>query len=220
MPLLDSLLQLPNHLVLASAFAFMALLLVGGIVRAEASGALGAMIRMVGSAGLTVAFGITLIQLGGAFIGVPVMAGVAMAAQASAQSIRGGETRVPLAEDGHYWVDAMVNGTPQRFLIDTGATYTTLSSEAAQDARVAPGVSSGAESGRVNLHTANGDAPAKMARIDRLEVGSIQASDMTTIIAPAIGTTNVLGMNFLSALEGWRVEGKVMILTPKTGEAD
>lgn len=211
MPLFDLLLELPNHLVLASAFGFMALLLVGGIVRAEASGALGAMIRMVGSAGLTVAFGITLVQLGGAFIGVPLVAGVAMAAQASAPVLRGGETRVPLGEDGHYWVDASVNGTPQRFLIDTGATYTTLSSEVAQDAMVEPN----AGAGRVNLHTANGDTPAKMAQIDSLEVGSIHAADMTTIIAPAIGTTNVLGMNFLSSLEGWRVEGKVMILTPK-----
>lgn len=211
MPLFDLLLELPNHLVLASAFGFMALLLVGGIIRAEASGALGAMIRMVGSAGLTVAFGITLVQLGGAFIGVPLVAGVAMAAQASAPVLRGGETRVPLGEDGHYWVDAAVNGTPQRFLIDTGATYTTLSSEVAREAMVEPG----AHSGRVNLHTANGDTPAQMAQIDSLEVGSIHAADMTTIIAPAIGTTNVLGMNFLSSLEGWRVEGKVMILTPK-----
>jgi len=56
-----------------------------------------------------------------------------------------------------------------------------------------------------------------MAEIGSLEVGSIHASDMTTIIAPAIGSTNVLGMNFLSALEGWRVEGKVMILTPSKG---
>lgn len=214
MPLIDTLLQLPNHMVLASAFAFMALLLLGGIVRAEASGALGAMIRMVGSAGLTVAFGITLVQLGGAFIGLPVVAGVAMAAQASAQVVRGGETRVPLAEDGHYWVDASVNGTPQRFLIDTGATYTTLSSEVAREAMVEPGE----RSGRVNLHTANGDTPAKMGEIGSLEVGSIHASDMTAIIAPAIGTTNVLGMNFLSGLEGWRVEGKVMILTPKTSD--
>lgn len=212
MPLIDSLLDLPNHLVLGAAFAFMALVLVGGIIRSEANGALGALIRMVGSAGLTVAFGITLIQLGGAFIGVPVIAGAAMAAQVSMQSVRGGETRVPLAEDGHYWVDASVNGTPQRFLIDTGATYTTVSSEVAREAMVEPGP----QSTQINLHTANGDAPAQMAAISSLDVGSIHAADMTTIIAPAIGTTNVLGMNFLSSLEGWRVEGKVMILTPKT----
>jgi aspartyl protease family protein len=33
MPLIDSLLDLPNHLVLGAAFAFMALVLVGGIIR-------------------------------------------------------------------------------------------------------------------------------------------------------------------------------------------
>lgn len=211
MPLFAPLLHLPSQLVLAAAFIFMALLLLGGIIRAEASGALGGLIRMVSSAGLTIALGITLLQLGGAFLGVPVVAGVAMAAQASAQAVRGGEIRVPLAEDGHYWVEALVNGTPQRFLIDTGATYTTLSSEAAQDAMVQPD----AEAEKINLHTANGDAPASMGAIGSLDVGPLHASDMATIIAPAIGTTNVLGMNFLSSLEGWRVEGKVMILTPK-----
>jgi aspartyl protease family protein len=39
MPLIDSLLDLPNHLVLGAAFAFMALVLVGGIIRSEANGA-------------------------------------------------------------------------------------------------------------------------------------------------------------------------------------
>lgn len=212
MPMISALLQLPNPLVLNATLAFMALALVGGVIRKEASGALGTTVRSVGNFGLAIAFGVTLVQLGGAFLGIPTVAGVAMAAEAGSQiTLRGGETRVPLGSDGHYWVDAEINGMPQRFLIDTGATYTTISQNVAHSA----GVEAGLNAHPVSLHTANGDTPAQIAAIDHLQVGNIIADDMQAIIAPDIGTTNVLGMNFLSGLDGWRVEGKVMILASK-----
>ena len=211
MSLLNVLLELPNQLVLGAAFAFMALILVGGIVRSEASHALGGMLKIVGNAGLTLAFGVTMVQLGGAFLGVPLVAGVAMAAQASVQTVSGREIRVPLGPDGHYWVDAEINGVQQRFLIDTGATYTTISAEVAREAMV----DDGDVPHKVNLHTANGDTSADVASIHHLQVGSITANDMQTIIAPDMGTTNVLGMNFLTSLEGWRMEHKELVLTPK-----
>ncbi len=212
MSLISTLLQLPNPLVLGGAFAFMALVLIGGIIRTETSGALGTMVRSIGNFGLAIAFGVTLVQLGGAILGIPIVAGVAMAAEAGSQiTLRGGETRVPLGSDGHYWVEAEINGMPQRFLIDTGATYTTISQDVAHSA----GVEAGLNAHPVSLHTANGDTPAQIAAIDHLQVGNIVADDMQAIIAPDIGTTNVLGMNFLSGLDGWRVEGKVMILAPK-----
>jgi aspartyl protease family protein len=34
------------------------------------------------------------------------------------------------------------------------------------------------------------------------------------VIAPNIGETNVIGMNLLSRLASWRVEGDTMILRP------
>ena len=34
------------------------------------------------------------------------------------------------------------------------------------------------------------------------------------MIAPNIGETNVIGMNLLSRLASWRVEGRTMILVP------
>jgi len=209
MPLISTLLELPNPLVLGAAFAFMALVLVGGLLRAD-TGFFGGIIRFIGNTGLAISFGITLVQLGGAFVGLPVMAGVAMAAQASAQVVRGGETRVPVGADGHYWVEAQINGVAQKFLIDTGATYTTIAPDVARDALI------DADEGRsVSLHTANGNTPAQLAHIGEMRVGNIAARDMQAIIAPSLGTTNVLGMNFLSGLAGWRVEDGVMVLTPK-----
>ena len=43
------------------------------------------------------------------------------------QVVAGGETRVPLSPDGHFWLEAEVNGVPANFLVDTGATVTAVS---------------------------------------------------------------------------------------------
>src|SRR5687768_5939201 len=37
----------------------------------------------------------------------------------------GEEVRIPMALDGHFWVEGSVNGTPVKFLVDSGASVTT-----------------------------------------------------------------------------------------------
>ncbi|PKB25014.1 aspartyl protease family protein [Novosphingobium kunmingense] len=127
------------------------------------------------------------------------------------QRIVGGETRIPLAPDGHFWVRATINGVDRRFLVDTGATLTAISPATADAAGIAP-----TALGRsVMLQTANGATPAKMASIDELRFGNVAARNLDTVIAPALGQTNVIGMNLLSRLASWRVEGRTLILVPK-----
>jgi len=41
--------------------------------------------------------------------------------------IQGEEIRIPMAIDGHFWVDGRVNGEEVKFLVDSGATMTTVS---------------------------------------------------------------------------------------------
>ena len=43
--------------------------------------------------------------------------------------VEGTTLRLKRADDGHYWVRASVNGTPVRFMVDSGATTTTLSQD-------------------------------------------------------------------------------------------
>ena len=47
--------------------------------------------------------------------------------------------RVPIAIDGHFWVQAEVNGIPVDFLIDSGATMTTIGRKTAALAGVPVG---------------------------------------------------------------------------------
>src|SRR5207302_7994748 len=49
---------------------------------------------------------------------------------------QGRETRIPMAIDGHFWVEARLNGQKVRFLVDSGATMTTVDRQTALKAGV------------------------------------------------------------------------------------
>ena len=49
----------------------------------------------------------------------------------------GGEIRIPIADDGHFWVSGRVNDAEVRFLVDSGASTTTVSEPVARSAAIA-----------------------------------------------------------------------------------
>ena len=49
---------------------------------------------------------------------------------------QGQETRIPMAIDGHFWVDAKLNGRDVKFLVDSGATTTTVDRDTARAAGI------------------------------------------------------------------------------------
>ena len=131
------------------------------------------------------------------------------------QQVAGSELRVPMAADGHFWVRASVDGIERRMLIDSGATITALSAATARAANI--DTSSGIAP--IVLQTANGAAPARAGRIDELRVGNIVARNLRVVTSPGLGNMDVLGMNFLSRLQSWRVEGQTLILVPHHPQA-
>jgi aspartyl protease family protein len=131
------------------------------------------------------------------------------------QQVSGRELRVKMAPDGHFWVIATINGVKARMLIDSGATVTAISQQTAHDAAV----ETGAGIAPVMLRTANGVAPARTGSVDELKVGNIVARNLRIVTAPGLGGLDVLGMNFLSRLESWRVEGQTLILVPHHPQA-
>lgn len=127
-----------------------------------------------------------------------------------AQSVVGEELRVPMAADGHFWVDVSINGAKRRMLVDSGATVTALPPDTASEA----GLDTNISPAPVLIRTANGTVAAQSTRANELRLGNIVARDLGVIVSPAFGNTHVLGMNFLSRLESWRVEGRTLILKP------
>ena len=124
------------------------------------------------------------------------------------QQVSGETVRIRMSADGHFWARVDLDGYEQLMMIDTGATVTAISEDTAQRAGVKP------DGLQVDLNTANGLVEASHGRVKRVKVGPLETLDMGVVISPAFGDTNVLGMNFLSRLGSWRVEGKTLVLEP------
>lgn len=122
----------------------------------------------------------------------------------------GSSVRILRGDDGHYSITAKVNGSPVRFLVDTGATTSTMSRSSA----LAAGVDIPENGFSVMVETASGTAMMRRARIRELAIGSIRREDVAILVSDDIENLNLLGMNYLSSLSGWRVEGRELILTP------
>lgn len=140
----------------------------------------------------------------------PYVGRVASAFGLSAQEVVGEKVRIRMDPDGHFWVRAKIDGVEQRLLVDTGASVTALSAKTAERA----GLKTRVEPFPVLLRTANGTIKPETAEVGELKFGTIVARDLPVVVSPAFGDMNVLGMNFLSRLKGWRVEGRTLILTP------
>jgi aspartyl protease family protein len=140
----------------------------------------------------------------------PYLQRVAAMLDIGEQKVVGRETRIAMAPDGHFWARVTIDGVPRRLLVDSGATTTALSVRTAS----AAGLDVKQSPFPVVLNTANGTITAETATVKELRLGDIVARDIGVVVSPAFGDGDVLGMNFLSRLKSWRVEGRTLILTP------
>jgi len=119
---------------------------------------------------------------------------------------QGKETRIPMAIDGHFWVYAKLNGKDVKFLVDSGATMTTVDRDTATAAKL--DVSPRADQ---FVRTGNGVIRVSSGRADELVIGGITRRDVGVQVAEN-DDLNVLGMNYLSSLSRWGVEGRWLVL--------
>ncbi|TMJ19160.1 MAG: TIGR02281 family clan AA aspartic protease [Alphaproteobacteria bacterium] len=121
---------------------------------------------------------------------------------------RGQEIRIRRSEDGHFWLNGEINGHAVTFLVDSGATVTTLN----QATAAAVGVDADGGFG-VLVDTANGSTVQDRGQAERVQVGPIERRDLAVHISRDGGdSVNVIGMNFLSSLSAWGVEGNTLML--------
>ena len=121
---------------------------------------------------------------------------------------QGAEIRIPMAIDGHFWVDGELNGRKVKFLVDSGATMTTIGRDTAERT----GISVNPTPDQL-VRTGNGLIRVSSGRARSLEIGSIERRDVGVHVTGDEGL-NVLGMNFLSSLRRWGVEGRWLVLAP------
>jgi len=109
---------------------------------------------------------------------------------------------------GHFVVDGQINGGAARFLVDTGATAVSLSSEDASRLGIdyrkgQPGL----------MGTANGTVTAYRVKLDTVRVGDIVVNNVDAAVVEGNHQMPfaLLGMSFLNRMEMKR-EGQTMVL--------
>ena len=120
--------------------------------------------------------------------------------------VAGREVRIPMAIDGHFWVDGTINGAKVKFLVDSGATVTTI--DRATASRAGATVADRADQ---MVRTGNGFIRVARGRAQSLHIAAIERDNVGLHIVDG-DEINVLGMNFLSTLTRWSVEGRWLIL--------
>ena len=113
---------------------------------------------------------------------------------------------VPLKiENNNLFVNATINqsSTPYRFLIDTGATFTSLSSQTAESLGISP--SSEQDLDMITVVTANGPVSASKLVLDNVMVAEANVDDVEAIILDSLGS-EIDGLLGLSFLQQFRVE--------------
>jgi aspartyl protease family protein len=111
-------------------------------------------------------------------------------------------------ESGFFVIEAEVEGTPLRFLVDTGASDVVLSPA---DARRLGFDLAALDFTRI-YRTANGTVRGAPVRLRRITVGPIEVTDVRASVNGAPMDTSLLGMSFLGRLSGYEVTPDTLTL--------
>jgi aspartyl protease family protein len=117
--------------------------------------------------------------------------------------------RITLAADrsGMFFAEGAVNGLPMRFMVDTGATFVSMS------AREATRLGIDFQKGRrVLMQTANGQVVSYLVRLDRVKVGDIEFTGVEGVVGDQDMPYALLGMSFLNRLEMQREGGSMTLI--------
>jgi aspartyl protease family protein len=122
-------------------------------------------------------------------------------------STRGGVIELQRAPDGHFHWPGRVNGIAVDFLVDTGATSTTLPQALADQARLT-------RLGSLRSDTAGGVVMGEIARADIALDGGVSFTQLRVAVLPRLSSP-LLGMDVLGRLR-YSQAGGVLRLEPLT----
>lgn len=110
--------------------------------------------------------------------------------------------------NGHFEVEARVDGRRLAFLVDTGASHIALRESAAARLGIYPRPADYT----VRVSTANGVTKAARVQLRSVEVGDIMVRDVAAIVHSDQGLgVNLLGMSFLSRVRWTHERGKLVL---------
>ena len=115
---------------------------------------------------------------------------------------------VTVTRDAHgvYSLPGSINGRSVNFIVDTGASFTTISGDFARTLGINDCVQVGV------THTANGDAPMCRVKVTSLSFGGFNYSDISISLNPTMQGVALLGNDLLSGFKVNQQAG-VMVLS-------
>ena len=117
--------------------------------------------------------------------------------------------RIRKRRDGHFVVNAKLNGQSMAMLVDAGASTVVI--READAARL--GVDTSRLRYTVPVQTANGITYAAHVRLASIAIGSIQVEGVDALVSkPGALRENLLGMSFLSRLRSYEFSGEFLTL--------
>ncbi|KQT44511.1 hypothetical protein ASG43_14355 [Aureimonas sp. Leaf454] len=113
-------------------------------------------------------------------------------------------TQLAAQSDGHFRTDAKLNGRAIPVLVDTGATYVSISEDIARRL----GIALKPADFRFKAQTANGETSVAVAMLDRVQIGRVEVRDVEVLVSRGdVLPVTLLGMSFLKKLKRFGVEG-------------
>ena len=109
---------------------------------------------------------------------------------------------------GHFQVEARVEGRFVEFVVDTGASLVVLPESSAAMAGIRPQP----RDYTAIAVTANGKIRAAPAKIDRIEIGGITVYDVPAMVPDEALSKNLLGVSFLSRLRRYEYANGRLLL--------
>lgn len=107
--------------------------------------------------------------------------------------------------DGHFYLDAQVNGASIRFLVDTGASMVALTAADAQRAGIA------LPSERASAMGAGGPIEVMPVTIERIAIGPLEARGVPGAVVREL-PVSLLGQSFLARVGTVEISGDRMVL--------
>jgi clan AA aspartic protease (TIGR02281 family) len=104
--------------------------------------------------------------------------------------------------DGLFYVTAMVNGKPVRFVVDTGASVVVLTRSDAMKAGVTRGGSRA-----IDVETAGGSSAMHSVNLERVDIAGQSLTDVDAAIMGADLPVSLLGQSVLSQMRSVRLAG-------------
>jgi aspartyl protease family protein len=120
----------------------------------------------------------------------------------------GARVEVPRHSDGHYYLTMEVNGTPIRFVVDTGATELVLSREDAERA----GLETDALIYSGQAFTANGMVQTAPVLLETVALGKALDLGVPAVVNGAEMQDSLLGMSYLQHFDRIEISDGTLLL--------